>query len=118
MLNGPGLRCSTSAGRMVLQAGAAPAGARKRHGWARTEAGAGYYTELGASAVPATALRFRGIAFTPDGSMYTTNTAPAASAILRDGFAIRLDGALHVNTGALTGKGKGGVNRDNGRVFV
>ena len=119
MLNGPGLRCASSAGRMTLVARGAgvPAAAIRRHGWAVNGSGAGYNEEVGAGAVGAGALFYRGIAFTTDGAIYTTNTAPAATAIKVDGLAIRLDGALHINTGAVSGsQGSGGAVRLDGRV--
>lgn len=120
MLNGPELFCRSANGRVVLVARGAgvPAAAIRRHGWAVDGTGAGYSVEQGATPVPAGALRYRGMAFTADGALYTTNTAPAATAIRVDGFAIRADGAVHVNTGAASGQGKKGANRDNGRVFA
>lgn len=122
MLNGPQLRCKTTDGRMIVVARGAgvPAGALKRYGWAFDSTGAGYTNEVGAGAVPSTAFRSRGIAFTDDGAMYTTNSAPAVTAIQVDGFAVRLDGAVHVNTGAVSGNaGKGGCLRDTAyRVFA
>lgn len=119
MLNGPQFLCAVAAGRMTLVARGAgvPAGSIVRYGWARNAAGAGYNEELGASAVPAGSRRTRGIAFTADGAMYTTNTAPAATAVSVDGFSIRADGALHINTGAVSGITKDGANRNAGRVF-
>lgn len=122
MLNGPQLLCKTTAGRMTVVAKGAgvPTTAIRRYGWARDATGAGYTNEVGAVAVAATERRFRGIAFTTDDAMYTTNTAPAATAILVDGFAVRLDGAVHVNTGAVSGNiGKNGAQRDTTyRVFA
>lgn len=116
MINGPQLLCAAAAGRMTLVARGAgvPAGSIIGYGWARNASGAGYFEELGASAVPAGVRKFRGIAFTADGAMYTTNTAPnLTTAILADGVAIRADGALHINTGAVSGSiGKEGCNRD------
>jgi hypothetical protein len=97
-----------------------PASAIRRYGWALDANGNGYTSEVGAAAVAVTERRFRGIAFTADDAMYTTNTAPAATAIQVDGFAVRLDGAVHVNTGAVSGNnGKGGCLRDTTlRVFA
>lgn len=120
VLNGPELVCAVSAGKLSLVArgGGVPATAIRRHGWARNEAGQGYYSELGASAVPAGSIRFKGIALTADGAIYTTNTAPGATAVLVDGMAIRADGALHVNTAAAAGVVKKGSSRNAGRVFI
>lgn len=121
MLNGPELFCRSANGRVALVArgGGVPAAAIRRHGWAVDGTGAGYSVEQGATPVPAGAVRYRGLAFTADGAIYTTNTAPAATATFIDGFAIRADGALHINTGAVSGNnGKKGANRDNGRVFA
>lgn len=104
---------------VVARGAGVPAASILRYGWARNASYAGYTEELGASAVPAGSRRFRGIAFSADGAMYTTNTAPSATtAITADGLAIRADGALHVNTGAVTGVSKNGCNRDAGRVFA
>ncbi len=76
------------------------AGALKVNGWARNASGVPHVTDAG-GAVPATREMYQGIAFTPAGAMYMTDSAPEASATYKDGFHIRLDGALHVNSGAV-----------------
>jgi len=64
--------------------------------------GAVYISDLGASAVPATASKVGGIAVSPLGMVYVTTDVPSG-AYFRGGVAVRSDGALHVSTSAVAG---------------
>lgn len=89
-----------SAGVLSVNTATPAATASRINGWAYDSTGKPYVTSAGA-AVPATAVMSQGIAFTPLGAMYMTDTAPAASALTHQGFSIRSDGALHVNSAAV-----------------
>lgn len=69
-------------------------------GLARTVDKVVHIVALGATPVPPTATRTQGIALSTTGALYTTNTAPAVSAVWRNGLAVRADGALHVTSTA------------------
>ncbi len=108
----------TKSGGAVLLDSAAPAtGAAKGNGHAANSSGKKHATSAGA-AVPATAEIRQGLAFTPAGALYVTDTVPAASAVKHQGFAIRADGALHVNSGAPGSISFAGVSVDStGRLY-
>jgi hypothetical protein len=93
-------RLTKSGGAVTVVTTTPAAGAQKFNGWAVNGAGVPHVTSGGA-AVPATREMYQGIAFTPAGAMYMTDTAPAANATQHQGFSIRLDGALHVNSGSV-----------------
>lgn len=60
-------------------------------------------TDIGASAVPATAVFNQGFAFNQsDGSLYVTTQNPASDKISNAGFLQRNDGALFVKNGAVS----------------
>jgi hypothetical protein len=65
-------------------------------------AGSLFVSNLGASAVPGTAVKLGGIAVSPAGMMYVTTDAPSGASFI-GGFAVRSDGALHVSTSAVAG---------------
>lgn len=65
-------------------------------GWAVASDGSSYSEELGSTPVPSTAIRSQGLAFTPDGALYTTVSAPTSTSAKIGGFAVRADGALHL----------------------
>lgn len=66
-------------------------------GWAGTKDGQMYKIDA-AGAVPSTAVIRRGVAFSPDGGMYTTTATPTATATTKFGRVIRADGAMHIDT--------------------
>jgi len=68
----------------------------KRNGWASNIQGQAYKIDS-PGAVPATAIKRRGIAYSPDGGMYTDTTAPAATAVKFSGYVVRPDGAMHID---------------------
>lgn len=65
-------------------------------GWAVSQDGLSFVSELGASAVPSTAMYIAGLAFTQDGALYVTDQSPAATVQKISGLAVRQDGAVHV----------------------
>ncbi len=86
-----------SDGRLLVTSNASPASTEpKIGGWAfRPSDGAAYYTDLGASAVPATAKFLAGFAFSPAGSIYCTSNS-GGSFLGMNGTKVRQDGALFV----------------------
>lgn len=81
--------------RMTVTAGAGPFIA----GWGMNAAlDAALRNELGASAVPATAIFIAGLAFDSTGAIYTTVNSPASFTNI-SGKKVRQDGALFVEIG-------------------
>lgn len=74
-----------------------------RQGWAVASDGSSYSEELGSTPVPSTAIRSQGLAFTPDGALYTTVSAPTSTSAKIGGFAVRADGALHLADSSTVG---------------
>lgn len=72
-------------------------------GWAVASDGSSYSEELGSTPVPSTAIRSQGLAFTPDGALYTTVSAPTSTSAKIGGFAVRADGALHLADSSTVG---------------
>ena len=84
-------------GRLCVTSNETPAATSPFNGaWAfRASDGAAYYLDLGASAVPATAVFNKGLAFSPQGALYgTSNTS--GTFVAADGRVARADGALLV----------------------
>lgn len=69
--------------------------------WVVKQTGEPYVEDLGAGAVPGTALRVAGGAFAPDGRRYVTTQAVAGSDSVIGGLRYRTDGALRVSTAAV-----------------
>lgn len=91
---------------------------RRKNGWAIDRFGYSFIEDAG-SAVPSTRKMYKGMAFTDDGALYVTDTAPASSAKPTHGLAIREDGAVHVNSGAVSGTFRsGGLLITDGRLFI
>lgn len=89
------------------------------NGWARDPVTGYSYVEDAGSAAPPTKRMFQGLAFTPDGALYITDSAPGAG-VTKAGMVIRSDGALHVdsvNAGSLIPQGSG-IARTGGRLCV
>lgn len=97
----------TDAGQMTCLngAGGVPAGSPRPPslfaGWATDGTGKPYVENLGASSVPAAAVKSGGIAFHQDGRMYVTTQAPATADVSVSGMNVRQDGALRVSTSAV-----------------
>lgn len=79
-----------------------------------------YVETLSTGAVPSTATRSGGIAFTQDGAMYVTTAAPTSTTPRIDGVAIRADGAVHVvdNTSLPTVKNEGVGMSATGQIIT
>lgn len=74
--------------------GGAGAGATTISGWACDATGRPYVKDVGAGAVPGTAIIHNGIALDPDGVVYFTSEAVAATDAFRGGLRVRADGAI------------------------
>ena len=96
--------------------GVPAATALKVNGWARDSTGKVHMTT--ATPVPATAVLYQGLAFTPSGAMYVSNVAVGATSFNHQGFAIRNDGALHVSNGTPGAISVAGLSIVNNRVYV
>ena len=109
----------TGLGALRTTTVAPPVNALKINGWAQSALGLQCIVAQAGTLVPTTAERRGGLAFTPAGALYTTDTAIAASAKEVGGFRIRDDGALHVNTGVTpSGDWIAGVRVLTGRLFI
>jgi hypothetical protein len=75
-----------------------------------------YKTDSSAT-VPATAVLRNGIAYTPDGAMYTTTQVPTASSTVRFGHVTRADGAMHIDT-TVSGTIEKGIRRNSNGVWI
>ena len=107
-----------SQGTFVTTTAAPSAGAVKVNGLAQDGSGKQHIIAQGAPAVPSSREMYQGLAFSPAGALYTTNTAVGTGATYIGGMAIRSDGALHVNTGTPAGDWSGGLRVQTGRVFI
>ena len=110
-------KAKISSGAVATSTAAIPRTAVKSGGLARTPKGSLYIVAQGAGEVPKSAIRMGGWAFTPDGALYTTNSAPASTAVWRDGVAVRADGAVHV-TSAVGAINSSGFSVSNGRISI
>lgn len=68
----------------------------KRNGWAGTKDGVMYNIDS-PGVVPSTAVVRGGMAFSPDGALYTTTATPDAQVVKYDGMSTRPDGAMYIN---------------------
>lgn len=84
----------------VLQMTATPtaATALKKNGWAQKGDLSQMYKIDSPGAVPTSAILHNGVAFSPDGGMYTTTATPSATAVRARGYVVRNDGAMHIDT--------------------
>lgn len=69
------------------------------------------------AAVPSTAVVRGGIAYTPDGAMYTTTATPSATAQRFRGMVIRADGAMHIDK-TVSGTISLGQRRNSNGVWI
>lgn len=111
-------RKATAAGALAITTAAVATTSVRSRGLSTTAKRLIHIVALGASAVPSTRVLNYGLAFSPKGALYTTDTAPASTAIRANGLAIRADGALHVNSGTPAGKLHAGFYINAERVFV
>lgn len=107
-------RCSILSAAIVCTTGVPAVTVYKQNGWARDAANKVYVTT--ATPVPATAIMHQGLAFSPAGQLYVTNSAVGLTGITVQGFAIRSDGALYVNSAAATTTNMAGVGLVGGRL--
>lgn len=82
-------------------ASGAAASAKTLGAWAHKESGEPYLYDVGASAVPATALIVNNQAFTFDGVAYVTTEARATTDVYAGSLRLRQDGAVRVLTAAV-----------------
>lgn len=82
-------------------AGGPAAGSPVLGAWAHKQAGDPYVYDVGASAVPTSALIVNAQAFTPAGTAYVTTEAVAAADVYANALRIRQDGAVRVLTTAV-----------------
>jgi hypothetical protein len=80
----------------------------------------GYVETLTSGAVPTTATKMSGMAFTQDGALYITTDAPTSASSRLDGLAIRADGAVHVVSNSATPavKNDGAALSANGQLIT
>ena len=93
------------------------AGDIKEEGWAGKADGSQMYKTDSSANVPATAVLRFGMAFTPDGAVYTTTQVPTASSTSRFGKVMRADGALHIDT-TVSGTIEKGIRRNSNGVWI
>ena len=93
----------TDDGQMTGADGAAgpAAGAVTLGAWAHQQGSQPYLYDVGASAVPATALIVNNQAFTPEGVAYVTTEAVATVDVHAGTLRLRQDGAVRVSTDAV-----------------
>lgn len=105
----------------VVQMTAAPtalaAGDVKEMGWAQKGDLSQMYKIDSPGAVPLTAIKHDGIAFSPDGGVYTTTAAPDATSTSKFGYVVRGDGALHIDT-VKSGNIEKGIRRNSNGVWI
>jgi hypothetical protein len=90
-----------------------------KQGWAMQDSDSIPYVVYAANAVPSTAVRFQGIAFTTDGAMYVTADPVAPSSIGMGGVYVRVDGAVHVTLFDTGFSRVGGIAvSNNGRLVI
>ena len=110
-------KAKITSGQVSTSTAAIPATAVKSGGLARTPKGTLYIIAQGVGEVPKSAIRQGGWAYSADGALYTTNTAPASTAVWRDGIAVRKDGAVHVTSSAGV-VNSSGFSVSNGRISI
>lgn len=84
----------------------------KRNGWLGKADGTMYNLDS-PGAVPLTAVVRGGMAFTPDGVLYTTTATPDATTVKYSGMSTRPDGAMHINKTASGPVFEGQQRNDN-----
>lgn len=82
----------------------------KRNGWAGTKDGQMYNIDS-PSTVPAGSVIRGGMAFSPDGAVYTTTATPDSLAVRYDGLVTRPDGCMYINKGGVGIDGPQGQKR-------
>lgn len=105
----------------VIQMTAAPTALAatdvKKNGWAQKGDLSQMYKIDSPSAVPSTAIKHDGVAYSPDGGMYTTTAAPDATSTSKFGYVVRGDGAMHIDT-VKSGTIEKGIRRNSNGVWI
>lgn len=68
-------------------------------------------------AVPSTAILHAGVAYSPDGGMYTTTAVPTATSVRAKGYVVRADGAMHIDT-VVSGQNYLGQKKNANGVWI